>query len=139
MKRIHGFTLIELMITVAVLGIIAAIAVPAYNNYVTRGKLTEAFGTLSDFRVRMEQFYVDNRNYGVAGGACGVTSPTGQYFTYTCVVGNPASTYIATATNKSGVGLAASGAYVYTINEAGTQNTTTFAGGSGTSGSWRSK
>lgn len=139
MNKQEGFTLIELMIAVAIIAILASIALPAYNNYVMRGKLTEAFGTLGDFRVRMEQFYVDNRNYGTAGGACGAASPSGQYFTYTCVVGSPATTYTATATNNSNVGLGASGDYVYTISEAGTQNTTAFAGGAGTSGSWRSK
>lgn len=139
MKQASGFTLIELMVTVAIIAIIAAVAIPAYNSYVVRGKLSEAFGTLGDYRVRMEQFNVDNRNYGIAGGTCGSAVPTGSYFTYTCVPGNPATTYVATATSQANVGLGAAGAYVYTIDDAGVKNTTAFAGGAGVAGSWLDK
>ncbi|MGH8742788.1 MAG: type IV pilin protein, partial [Burkholderiales bacterium] len=63
MKTQNGFTLIELMTVVAVLAILAVIAVPAYNDYVTRGKIPEATSNLADLRVKMEQWYQDNRNY----------------------------------------------------------------------------
>lgn len=97
-KPQHGFTLIELMVTVVIVSILAAIAVPAYDNYVLRGKLTEAFTNLANLRVQLEQFYQDNRNYGSSATACGVDingnvivpmpgtpgGPTVKYFTYTC-------------------------------------------------------
>src|SRR5688500_3851726 len=57
MHKQHGFTLIELMIAMAVMAILAAVAMPAYNDYVRRGMLVEATNNLSDMRVRMEQFY----------------------------------------------------------------------------------
>ncbi len=63
MNSQKGFTLIELMITVAVVGILASIAVPAYSNYVKRGKIAEATSKLSARRVQMEQYYLDNRTY----------------------------------------------------------------------------
>ena len=75
-----GFTLIELMIVVVVIGILSAIAMPAYTDYVKRGKAAEATATLADMRIKMEQFFQDNRTY--IGGACAPTS-TVKYFTYT--------------------------------------------------------
>jgi prepilin-type N-terminal cleavage/methylation domain-containing protein len=81
MRFKQGFTLIELMITVAIIAILAAIAVPNYTDYITRSKFTEAHGMLGDLRVKMEQYYMDNRRYGttVGGGVCGIPggdSPT---------------------------------------------------------------
>ncbi len=59
-REIAGFTLIEAMVLVAVLGILAAIGVPNYSRYVTRGHLVDAGNVLAEYRVRMEQFYKDN-------------------------------------------------------------------------------
>ena len=52
-----GFTLIEAMVLVAVVGILVAIAIPNYSRYVTRGHLVEAGDAFAEFRIRMEQFY----------------------------------------------------------------------------------
>ena len=91
MKR-NGFTLIELMITVVVVGVLTAIALPSYTGYLARGRITDTVATLSDYRVKMEQFFQDNRNYGAAGASCAAATgapalPVSQYFTYTCTVG----------------------------------------------------
>ncbi len=71
----RGFTLIELMIIVAIVSILAAVALPAYGDYVRRGQLPEAFAGMSDLRVKMEQYYQDNRNYGTNGGNCADVGP----------------------------------------------------------------
>ena len=55
MRCARGFTLIELMITVAVIAVLSAIALPSYTDYVTRSKLAEAYAHLADLRVKMEQ------------------------------------------------------------------------------------
>lgn len=60
---IGGFTLIEVMITVAIIAILAAVALPSYVDYVNRSKLVEAKTNLSDMRTRLEQYFLDNRAY----------------------------------------------------------------------------
>jgi len=79
MKTQKGFTLIELMIVVVVIGILASIGIPAYNDYVTRGKLVEATSALSDGRIKMEQYFQDNRTY--VGGTCPAATTR---FTFNC-------------------------------------------------------
>jgi len=133
MRRVQGFTLIELMMVVAILGILAAIAVPQYSAYVTRTKLAEAPGELSDLRVRMEQYFQDNRRYitetsnnDTTAGTCGVTMPSGsqaKYFTYSCTGYN--NSYVLSASSK--VGMGAAGAYVFTLDESNNKRTTAFA------------
>ena len=58
-----GFTLIEAMITVAVIAILAAVALPNYFDYVTRSRIVEAKTNLADMRTRLEQYFLDNRAY----------------------------------------------------------------------------
>lgn len=84
-----GFSLIELMIVVAIMGILAAIAIPAYNEYVLEAKMVEAHSTLADMRVRAEQYFADNRTYDTtpAGGTppyCVVPAASAKYFGYDC-------------------------------------------------------
>lgn len=125
-KHSNGFSLIELMVTVAIIGVLSSIAIPAYNGYVIRGKLVEATTTLADGRIRFEQSFQDNRTYTLA--TCpGAT----KYFTYNC--GTPTTTtYSLTASSKANEGLGAAGAYSYTINETNSKTSAT-PWGNGTS------
>ena len=92
MKQQHGFSLVELMIAVVIVGIITAVAIPNYRDYVTRSRVPEATATLGDIRVRMEQFYQDNRTYPTGGcvvqptapSATQIQVPLGQNFDFTC-------------------------------------------------------
>jgi len=73
-----GFTIIEVMVAVAIVGILAAIALPAYQDSVTRGKLIDATMKLGDYRAQIEKWYLDNRTFTTvpaAGTACGIPAP----------------------------------------------------------------
>jgi len=130
-----GFTLVELMIVVAIIGILASIAYPSYQDYVRRGQVQEAFGALSDYRVKMEQYYQDNRGYGNLGGvvcANGAVPPAwnnfapagARYFTFTCALGGAADnqTYTLTATGSNGLALG----NIFTLTSANVKGTTRF-------------
>jgi len=111
-KWFGGFSLIEVMVVIAIMGILLAIAVPQYSEYVRKSSLVEANTNLSDWRVRMEQYYQDNRTY-LSAGTCGVAVPTGTFFTYTCAAATT-DTYTLQADGK-GTGKATG--FTYTINQ----------------------
>lgn len=72
--KTRGFTLIELMIAVAIVGLLAAVAVPSYLSYVRQGKRAEAQGALVTFANAMEQWRLQNGSYCDAGGTGGTSS-----------------------------------------------------------------
>ena len=121
------------MITVAVVAIIAAIALPAYNDYVTRAKIVEATSSLADMRIRLEQHFADNRQYPTAciAQAAG-PAPSGKvylpaaskFFAVSCAL--TATTYTVTATGNATDGMAG---FAYTIDEANNRRTTALPGG----------
>jgi type IV pilus assembly protein PilE len=121
----RGFTLIEMMIAVAIVAILAAVAVPTYADYQRRTHLSSAFAALGGYRVRLAHFFQDSNNYG--DSACGLDAPeeTPQ-FQYACALTDSGQGFIATAT---GVGTMAG--YAYTIDAAGANVTTAFPRGSG--------
>jgi len=130
MSNAKGFSLIELMIALAIAAILTAIAMPAYNKYIARGKLAEAYSNMSSLQARMEQYYQDNRMYGTAA-ACGITPTASTNFTYACVTGScsgsPATscqTFTVTATGRSGMT-----GFTFTVNDAGTKATTVVPAG----------
>ena len=116
MRRTRGFTLIELMVTIAIVAILAAVALPAYTSYVQRGKITEATSTLSELRLRAEKYFADNRSYqpnppsGTTAGFNQTVTGT-QYFTYACTAPTN-DTFACTAT-----GLGDLTGFAYSINE----------------------
>jgi len=106
-----GFSLIELMIVVAIAAILLSVAIPSYREYVRRGAIEEVTAALASGRVVDEQFFLDNRTY--VDAPC----PTGtERFAIACV--SDATTYTITATGVGGMA-----GFVYTINEADTRTT----------------
>jgi type IV pilus assembly protein PilE len=116
MKVQKGFTLIELMVVVAIVAILAKVAFPVYSNYVIRGKIPEATSNLSSKRVQMEQSYQDNRTY-VGASACTNDTTSSKYFTFSCAA--TATTYTLTATGTSSMA-----GFTYTIDQSNVKQTT---------------
>ena len=114
MTQQEGFSLIEFMIVVAIIGILSVIAVTAYTDYITRGRLVDATAGLSSGRITFEQHYQDAHTYATA------TCPAAtEHFTYNC--GTPtATTYTLTAT-----GMGSLSTFSYTINEANIRTSAT--------------
>lgn len=100
----RGFTLIELMITVAIVAILAAIAFPSYTKYVQRGYRSEGIAQLNDAAARMERYYAQNNSYNVGSdlskiGLPNAASSTGKYSL--TVNGNATSYTLSTAPQGS--------------------------------------
>jgi type IV pilus assembly protein PilE len=142
MKRQHGFSLIELMVTIVIIGILATVAIPNYRDYVTRGRIPEATSGLADIRVRMEQFYQDNRTYPTGGCVNAPTAPSaiqlqvplGENFALSCGTGASAptaTTYTVTATGNGSMA-----GFQYTLDQFNTR-ATNISGAASTAG-WTS-
>ena len=109
-----------MLIAVAIVGILTAIALPAYRNYELRAELVAGTDQLSAERTLMERFYQDNRTY--VGGPCSTSQSVGSSgakFNVACVATPTATTYTITATGTGAVA-----GFVFTIDQNGNQTTT---------------
>ena len=127
------------MIAVAIIGILTAIALPSYQDYVRRGQVAEAFTYLSDYRVKLEQYFQDNKNYGSAPHcANGSNAPAwstfvpqaAKYFSFSCALTATGYTLTATGSQAAAVG------NIYTVDESNNQATAKFKGATVAKSCW---
>lgn len=104
MKAIQkGFTLIELMIVIAIVGILAAVALPAYQDYTARAQMSEALTLAEGQKAAVVEYYSDNGTFPANNTSAGIAASntiTGKYVATVNVSGN-AGTATITATMKS--------------------------------------
>jgi len=134
-RMVTGFTLLELMITVAIIGILPAIAIPMYGDYVTRSKIIGATSRLGDIRTQMEKYFMDNRTY-LNGAVCGAQPSINAYnadpsadFQVSC----PAATATTYTLQADGMPARGMTGFTLTVDEANLK-TSTGPGGKYTNG-----
>lgn len=119
MRSQKGFTLMELMVVVVIIGILSAVSLPVYKDYVIRGKIPDATSNLAIKRTAMEQYFQDNLSY-LSGATCpaSATESSATNFTFSC--GNMSkNTYTITAT-----GIGSMSGFSYTIDQSNVKTST---------------
>ena len=114
--RQRGFTLIELMVVVAVVAILAGVALPTYSAYITRSRVPVGLEALTSYAMRMEQAHQDNGSYGAA--ACSISAPVAPNFSFSCAISGGGQGFTATA-----VGASQLSGYSYSIDHNATRRT----------------
>lgn len=124
--KAKGFTLIEVMITVAIVGIIAAIAYPSYQRQVARSTRADAHAALTTLANRQEQYFYDHRSYTTDTASLGLPSPFvtdgGSYLVTIAADGTITNGFVATATAQGAQASRDSECKTMTINNRGEQD-----------------
>jgi type IV pilus assembly protein PilE len=138
MRGQKGVTLIELMIVVVCVGILAAVAIPAYNDYITRSRRSEAFTALETVRAAQEMYRAERGFYASAftGNVLAGCSSTMGGSNYTIAVARPTPpTFTVIATPTSGGNQ--KNDFCFTIDQNGNQSYAPYNKGTGACGTWK--
>ena len=104
-NRQHGMTLLELMIVIAIVGILASMAIPSFNDSVIKARRADARNSLFDWQLRQAEYYADNISYAsvsTINGSGADTVDSGEGYYEMTVTSSDTTTFQMTATPKSG-------------------------------------
>lgn len=123
-KQVQGFTIIEVLVTLVIVAIVAAFAIPSYQSYIEKSRRADAFGCLLETAQRQENYFYQNSTYttslanlGIAANTCG----NDGYYTLAIAAGpsgNIATSFLLTAT-RAGVQVSDANCGDLTLNSAG--------------------
>lgn len=125
----RGVTLIEILVVVAIMGVIASIVIPSYTDYTRRTKITEAVNMLPSIQLELELEYLIKGSYRLS--ICSEKSKQAQYFIFSCELTDAG--YLISAVGRSDQDMAG---YRYTLNQDG--NKATEIAGNRIEGCWKS-
>jgi type IV pilus assembly protein PilE len=126
----RGFTLIEIMIVIAIIGIVMTIAAPSFTEYLKKGRRAEVAGLLSEQAQILERFYSQKNVYtGVAG-----LSPGNDYYTISTTLTD--QTFLLTAVRKTGSSMATDKCGDFTITNTGVRSMVNATAGLTTKDCW---
>ncbi|CEL31523.1 type IV pilin protein [Pseudomonas fluorescens] len=112
----RGFTLIEIMIVIAIIGIVLTISIPSYNEYVKKGRRAEVVSLLSEQAQSLERFYTKNNVYtGITGLSAG-----NDFYTLTPTITD--QTFLLTAARKTGTAIATDKCGDFTLTNTGVRS-----------------
>ena len=119
----RGFTLIEVMIVVAIIAVLAAFAIPQYREYVLRGQLVSATNLLSSYQARMERHFQDNRDYRTVGAfitpCVAAAAERDEFFQLSCPT-LEANSFVLRATGRTGLPTAG---FQFTVDQQSARST----------------
>jgi type IV pilus assembly protein PilE len=124
-NKINGFTLLEMLIVVAIAGILASVAYPQYTEYVRRAARADAMVLLLDAANKQEQYYADNRSYTDDLSLINVpTTSENGYFTIAVEVPDSGTSFTITATAAAGAVAGDTACTTFTITDTGVKGST---------------